>query len=290
MNRKCDLCDDDATVFLTQINATKFLTKTISENTSRAQYCKTCAETRDILSNLLPIRAMSWLQLDPPSLAIRTHSTPPSLGASIWRGIIGFTLLSIAGFIPWGVFGWWFKEHTGALTMYVTCAFVFIILSGPLLHRLIMGAGSLGRFYKLFGLSFTAYSVAWIAAWMPLHNHTGSAVGLLAGTAVMGWMLCKAFAAPEQLLKVILALFLLNSAGYFIGGVFEGMLLKQKECTIFGLTLSGTWQNIVAKMQWGLCYGIGLGAGLGVAYHLCQTKARAILGQTATAHSDALEK
>jgi hypothetical protein len=34
------------------------------------------------------------------------------------------------------------------------CAIVFIVLSGLLLHRLIIGPGSLGRFYKLFSAAF----------------------------------------------------------------------------------------------------------------------------------------
>ena len=119
---------------------------------------------------------MSWFQLDPPSIAKRARaaaSPVPSLGASLMRGMIGFTIVSVAGFVPWAVFGQWFHQRVGEAGMYVVCAVVFLVLTSPLLHRLIIGPGSVSRFYKVFGLSFTAYSVAWIAGWMALRGHLG---------------------------------------------------------------------------------------------------------------------
>lgn len=209
---------------------------------------------------------MGWFQLDPQSLGDRARAAganAPSLQASLVRGTVGFTVVSVAGFVPWAVFGRWLGRHIGEAGMYAVCALVFIGLSGPLLHRLILGPGSLGRFNRLFGLSFTAYSVAWIAGWMAFRGHLGSVVGLFAGTAVMGLMLCTAFEARRELLKVVAALFLLNSAGYFLGGVVEGWLIRQHALT--------------AMLSWGVGYGLGLGAGLGLAFHFCQRRARALL-------------
>jgi len=223
---------------------------------------------------------MSWFQLDPPSLAARAEGTvAPSLAASVWRGVWGFTLVSIAGFLPWGFFGKWFRFPGGELTMYLVCALVFLLLSGLLLHRLVLGKGSLSRFYKLFTPAFAAYSVAWIAGWMLVGGHAGSIVGLLSGTAIMGWMFAAAFDAKGQALKVIAALFVLNSFGYFIGGVIKVAILNMPELTIVGTTLAPHMQRTIALMQWGVCYGIGLGAGLGVAFHLCQGKARELLAK-----------
>src|SRR5215471_6027998 len=146
---------------------------------------------------------MSWFQLDPDSVVdrVRTSGRPaeiPDLTASFRRGIVGFTLLSIAGFAPWAVLGRWFYRHIGEGGLYAVCALVFIGLSGPLLHRLILGPGSLPRFYKLFGLTFAAYSILWIVGWMTLRGHPGSLTGLLAGTAGMGWMLACAFDAKPS--------------------------------------------------------------------------------------------
>ena len=95
----------------------------------------------------------------------------------------------------------------------------------------------------------------------------------------MGWVFAAAFEAKGQTLKVIAALFVLNSFGYFIGGVIKLALLNMPELTIVGITLAPHTQRTIALMQWGVCYGIGLGAGLGVAFHLCQGKARELLAK-----------
>lgn len=131
---------------------------------------------------------MSWFQLDPSSLASRVQRPAelPSLGASIMRGIAGFTMVSIAGFAPWAVFGRWFYRQIGEAGLYTVCAIVFIGLSGLLMHRLIIGSGSLGRFYKLFSLSFAAYSVAWIVGWMTIRGHAGSFAWALRGSGADG--------------------------------------------------------------------------------------------------------
>lgn len=223
---------------------------------------------------------MSWFQLDPDSVVERARaagspSELPSLGSSIRRGIVGFTVVSIAGFVPWAVFGRWFYRQVGEGGLYTVCAVAFIGLSGPLLHPLIVGPGSLPRFYKLFGVSFTAYSVAWIVGWMSLRGHPGSLAGLFAGTALMGWMLARAFDATNKTVTVIIALFALNSLGYFVGGVVEGAVINLKDLSGWGITKPV--QVVTAKLLWGVFYGIGFGAGLGIAYHLCQAPHRLAL-------------
>lgn len=209
---------------------------------------------------------MSWFQLDPQSIAERArtaNSTVPTLGASLMRGIIGFIIVSVAGFVPWAVFGKVFKQIVGEAGMYAACAVVFIVLTGLLLHRLIIGPSSLSRFYKLFVLSFALYSVAWIAGWMLLRGHAGSLVGLLVGTIIMGGIFAAAFDAWAGALKIILALFVLNSIGYFVGGPIEAALIEEHPVT--------------AKLLWGVTYGAGLGAGLGLAFFFCQERARKLL-------------
>lgn len=214
---------------------------------------------------------MAWFQLDPQSLAerVRAAGSPvPSLAQSVIRGAAGFTAVSVAGFVPWAVFGRTLNRLVGEAGMYAACALVFLGLTGPLLHRLIMGPGSLGRFNRLFGLAFAGYSVTWIAGWMALakiHGHLASVVGLLASTALMGTMLCAAFDAREARIRVVLALFGLNALGYFAGGEVTALLLRHHRPT--------------AMLAWGVGYGLGLGAGLGVAFHLCQARARALLGR-----------
>jgi hypothetical protein len=218
---------------------------------------------------------MSWFQLDPQSIADRTAPSPepiPSLAASVVRGIVGFTLVSVAGFAPWAVWGRMLYGLLGEAGLYAVCAIVFIGLSGPLLHRLIIGTGSLVRFYNLFSIAFAAYAVAWIAGWMALRGHPGSIAGLLAGNVAMGWILATAFDARGSALKVMAALFLLNTAGYFAGGWIEGAITGTKDLTLPGLTRGASLTT--AKLLWGVCYGVGFGAGLGLAFYFCQEAAR----------------
>ena len=225
---------------------------------------------------------MSWFQLDPKSIAERAQvdgadANIPTLASSLWRGVIGFTIVSVAGFVPWAVFGRWFHRTVGEAGMYAACAVVFVGLSGLLLHRLIIGPGSLSRFYKMFGASFAAYSVGWIVGWMMLGGHPGSLVGLLAGTAVMGWMMARAFDARYAALKIIAVLFLSNALGYFIGGWVEGGVMELKEMSLFGNAVAKRTQARTAMLLWGVFYGIGFGAGLGWAFYRCQAAARALL-------------
>lgn len=223
---------------------------------------------------------MGWFQLDPENVARRVEAAGnapgvPALAASVWRGALGFTLVSVLGFAPWAFGGGWFYRRLGEAGLYAVCALVFIAAAGPLMHRLIIGPGALSRFYKLFGASFAAYAVAWTAAWMLLGGHLGSLVGLFAGTALMGWMLARAFDARGETVKVIAALFLLNAAGYFAGGELYAWLGGME-----GLPLADGTRIVIARSSWAVAYGIGFGAGLGVAFHQCQAATRARLART----------
>ena len=219
---------------------------------------------------------MRWLQLDPESVVQRVRTNgggkPPSLGESLLRGVFGFTVVSVAGFAPWAVGGAWLYERIGEAGLYGVCALVFIAASGLFMHRLIIGPGSLSRFYLLFAPSFALYSVAWIAAWMLIKGHPGSIVGLLAGTALMGGMFAWAFDAKREIPKIIAVLFLLNAFGYFAGGILDAGFARLE-----GLPFPQTTQLIIAKSLWGVCYGVGFGAGLGLVFHLCQTRTRSLL-------------
>lgn len=209
---------------------------------------------------------MGWFGLDPLSIVERVKASgapaeAPTLAGSVIRGAVGFTIVSVAGFAPWALAGKWLPE----IGMYAACAAVFIGLSGLLLHRLIIGPGSLPRFYLLFGVAFLANSVLWTAAWMLLKGDKGSLVGLLAGTAAMGGMIALAFEERRAALPSIAALFVLNTAGYYVGGWVEGALARTN------LT--------VAMLLWGVFYGLGLGSGLGLAFYFSQKTVRERLGK-----------
>ena len=209
---------------------------------------------------------MALFQLDPQSIAARIRAsgdaTPvPTLAASVFRGLFGFTLVSVAGFSPWAIFEQWFHSMR-EMDLYVACLAVLVGLSGVFLHRLIIGPGSMPRFYKLFSLAFAAYAIVWVAFWIWLRDESQMA-GVLGGTAAMGAILAFAFDAQRSIVKIIASLFIPHALGYWAGGWFEGHLAIH--------------HRLAGMMLWAVCYGIGLGAGLGLAFHLCQQRARAIL-------------
>jgi hypothetical protein len=210
---------------------------------------------------------MAFFQLDPQSIAARQRASGqaahlPTMIESLLRGIIGFTFVSVAGFSPWAIFDRWFRT-IGEVGLYVACAAVFIGMSGVCLHRLIIGPGSLSRFYKLFTIAFVAYAVVWVFFWMQLRGNAGSVAGLLGGTAIMGAILAFAFDAQRLIPKITVTLFLLNTVGYYAGEWIEGKLAID--------------HRLAGMMLWGVCYGLGFGAGLGLAFHWCQERGRAAL-------------
>jgi hypothetical protein len=217
--------------------------------------------------------------LDPQSIAERVKASGqspcvPTLRESVLRGTIGFTLVSLGGFAPWTFASRWLHRTIGETGMYATCAIVFVGLSGLLLHRLIIGSGSLARFYEIFSFAFIIYAIGWTVGWMALRGHTGSIVGLLAGTAAMGAVLAHGFGARDAALKIIAALFIANAAGYFVGQWAHDAALALKEGNALGIVLEKSTRATLSKAVWGLFYGLGFGAGIGFAFHACQDKAR----------------
>jgi hypothetical protein len=217
--------------------------------------------------------------LDPQSLVNRAKASGqpvhlPTLGSSVTRGMIGFTLVSLGGFAPWVLAGRWFYRNVGEIGLYVACAIVFIGLSGAFLHRLIIGPGSLRRFYQIFSLAFVGYATAWTVGWMAFGGFTGSMVGALSGISVMGGILAIGFGAHREVLKIILMLFVANAAGYFIGEWAYKLALALKEGNASGLVLSAATRSLLSKTLWGFFYGLGFGAGIGCAFYFCQAEAR----------------
>lgn len=233
---------------------------------------------------------MSWFQLDASTIACRVQAEGdaekiPTFRGSLLRGAAGFTTASLAAFVPWAVFGGWFLGRFGEGGMLGACAAVFILLSGPLLHRLIIGPGSLLIFYKLFTLALAAYAVAWLIGWTCLGGDLGNGVGLFAGALVMGWMLTRAFEQAGVIWKVVLVLFLLSALGAFGGGWVEERVLA---LGAFGLT--PVTQATIARILWAVCFSAGFGAGLGLAFYFCQADVRELLRAESARHPAGAEK
>jgi len=235
---------------------------------------------------------LSRLQLDPEHFAQRLQAAPeaaapPSLMACLLRGGLGFTLVAIAGFAPWALAGGWLAHAIGELGMYLACAGVFVALSGPVLHRLVIGPGALARFAILFLVAYLAYAAAWITAWMTLHGNPGSLTGLAAGCILMGWILCQAFAARGVLARVAGALLVGNLLGYYGGGYAEALVAGLGMPGVAGIAHEKARPTALAMLAWGACYGLCVGAGLGAALFSCQGEHRAVFARVAAARAQA---
>lgn len=228
---------------------------------------------------------MSWFQLDASTVASRVYADGdagkmPTLGGSIARGVMGFTALTVAGFLPWVIAGGWLVRWLGEGGMLGVCAAVFFLLSGVFLHRLIIGPDSMLICYKLFSVVFVVFLAAWAAGWICLGGDVGSIAGFLAGSALVGWMLSRAFEVPSAFWKAAPLLFVLTVAGYLAGACMEGFVRVGD-----GLGLPPDVRTIVARLLWGACLGAGFGAGLGIALYHCQSDVREVLRAEAPRHA-----
>jgi hypothetical protein len=198
----------------------------------------------------------------------------PTLAQSLIHGTLGFTLVSLAAYAPWAFGGRWFYRTMGEAGLYAVCAAVFIGLSGVILHRLVIGPGTLGRFYGVFTVAFLAYAIAWCAAWFGLRGKAGEWIGSLAGTLAFAAVLSVAFGAGRLFVRVAAVVFILHSIGYFAGGWAYSQIGAEAELKLLGITFSKAGQAAFARMSWGLGYGLGFGAAIGYAFHACQAAVR----------------
>lgn len=162
----------------------------------------------------------------------------------IVRGALGFAAVGVAAFGVWAFAG---RKFGSEALMYAAVAAVFIAGTGLLLHPL---AGGVRRFYVSFAPAFLAYAIVWSAIWFAggkrLHEWAASAAGCAVFAAVLAWR------RPSRIPVLAAVLFLTHSAGYFLGGdIYDA---------------ARATHPTLAKLAWGLCYGLGFGAGLGYAY------------------------
>lgn len=193
-----------------------------------------------------------------------THSAPRSLLLDLIHGALGFALVSLAAFSVWAFASGFFKDFGGEIGMYSAIAAVFLILSGVILAPL---AGGAGRFYKAFLPAFLLYAIVWCVAWFALRNRTGEWIGAAAGCLVFAGTSLKILGHTKGWLIGALGLFALHTAGYFAGdwAMHDVWLAKDN---LAELTKADRAQAaLLGKLSWGLFYGLGFGAGIGLVFH-----------------------
>lgn len=205
---------------------------------------------------------MPHFGLDPESVAARalsSGSSPriPSLQESLIIGSLGFAAISLASFGLWAWRGQWLSRNFGELGLYASCALVLIGGGGAVLGRLVIGPARSMRFYGLFALAFFLYAGVWIGSYFSLRNKSGEYLASLLGPAILGMTLANAFGAPGAVRKAVIVLIASHAFGYFAGSF-----------------LHTTFAGAGGQLLWGAAYGLGLGAGLGFALHVCQGPVR----------------
>lgn len=222
---------------------------------------------------------MRWCGLYPDAMLARIQSSPASvrplgLEESLQLGAAGFFVVSLGGFAPWLLAGRWLSHRLGELGLYAVCTAAFIVLSGLVLHRLIIGPGSTARFYLVFSTAFLTYALCWCVSWFVLGDGAGEWIGSLAGTFAMSAILTNAFDAPKAIAPVHAALFTGHSTGYFLGDFLYAFNKTNSSAALFGGLLEEPGRLAVGGFLWATAYGFGFGAGLGFAFHFCQEEIR----------------
>jgi hypothetical protein len=188
---------------------------------------------------------------------------------SVLQGAWRFAVVSVVGFGVWAFAGRWSRTHGGEAGLYAASTVVFVGLAGLLMHPLVRGPRRLLRFYGVFIPAFIAYAVVWCSFWFLLRFGAGEWLGSLAGSfalvAVIGWR----FGDLRPIPAVSVAFFVAHSLGYFAGGKLMYFLSSPTGAGIFK-SLTKVELGTVAKLSWGLLYGLGFGAGLGYAFHVFQ--------------------
>jgi hypothetical protein len=183
-----------------------------------------------------------------------------SLVRDVTHGALSFALVSIAAFSVWAFGAGFFRNIGGELSMYAAIAAVFLGLSGLLLWPL---ADGVKRFYKAFLPAFFIYAVLWCVAWFGLKGRAGEWSGALMGCIAFTWISMKMLGNTRGWLVAALALFVLHTAGYFAGdwAMYDFWLADRID------KKPSREAVLAAKLSWGLCYGLGFGAGIGWVFH-----------------------
>ena len=184
-------------------------------------------------------------------------------------GSLGFAVVSVVAFSLWAFGGRWFHAHGGDAAMYPAIALVFIGLTGLVLRPLVPGDRALTRFYGAFVPAFLIYAVVWCLAWFVIKREAGEWIGSFLGSLAFAVVVMKRMGAKSAFLMTGFFVFAMHSLGYFLGGkVMYGILGGCCAEWFTGWTREQI--KIVAMLGWGLHYGLGFGAGIGLAFDQAQ--------------------
>src|SRR5215475_6405380 len=186
-----------------------------------------------------------------------SNNSTPSLGRSLLIGSFGFCFASLCVFATVAFAERWMYRNLGLSGAYVVWTVLFILLGGALLSPLVIGLDRLWRFLIVFGMAFLLYAVGWVVSYFTLRGVAGEWAASLIGSILMALAIALAFGVMKTFFAQTAALFIANSAGYFLGDL-----------------LNNSIRGKTGMLLWGIIYGLCLGAGLGLSIFLAQTPLR----------------
>lgn len=177
-----------------------------------------------------------------------------------WR----FALVSVAAFSVWAFAGGWLTQQAGEGGLYAACALAFVVLAGLLLAPLVQGPLRVRRCYLMFVPAFVAYALTWSACWFVWPSRVGEWSGAAGGSvlfvSITAWRLgCPWVHWRREVPLAIVVFFVAHLLGYLAGGWAMDVLAQ-------------TGQVRAGMLAWGLCYGLGFGAGIGWVFERLQRR------------------
>ena len=201
-----------------------------------------------------------------------TFASPYSFMRAIFSGAWRFAVVSLAGFGFWALEPAMLPKRFGEMGVFLGCLLFFCGFAEIFLINLVHEPNRRKKFNRSFVPAFVTYAIVWSACWFALKFGRGEWLGSALGCAAFAFILGKQLGAREGYCKVILFLIIAHSAGYFLGGkVFY--MARHPPDALASLSKDQVWT--LAKLAWGLCYGLGFGAGIGYAYDVFQKAAPA---------------
>lgn len=188
---------------------------------------------------------------------------------SVVHGAWRFAAVSLVGFSIWAFAGKWSYAHLGEAGLYALITLAFLMLAGIFMHPLMQGPDRFRHFLSVFTPAFIGYAVVWCACWFWLHFGLGEWLASLAGSIAFTAIAGRRFGNLRPLIAAALVFFVAHSLGYFIGSKAMQILNSPAGGELFEY-LTKSQIGTVAKMSWGLFYGLGFGAGMGYAFHAFQ--------------------
>jgi hypothetical protein len=207
--------------------------------------------------------------LNPTATASGQNGPGLCVFGAMLRGSIGFALVSLAGFAVWAFCGKWLYANLGEAGLYFACLIVFLGASGLFLHSLVRGPRSLPRFYAIFIPSFVAYAIIWCAVWFTLRFGLGEWMASLAASVCFVAVAGRGLRNYNGFIKASVVLFGFHSVGYFLGGkLMYWMAGPAGKAILAGFSKAHI--SVLAKLGWGLLYGLSFGAGIGHVFYTFQ--------------------